>query len=132
MGADRAVLGQRLQGCEAAAAGDHGIGAVGIVSLAAGYQVLQQAVGSDGRLDLGIGAGVGRGLADVLGREREAGERDLPDQRLGPGGDVVHADLRQRMEWMGRAPEWRLSPAVPRPPGHSPALRSARCADGDR
>ena len=79
MGADRAVLGERLQGREAAAAGDHSIGAVGIVSLGAGDQVLQQTVGGDRRLDLGIGAGVGRGLADVLGREREPGERDLPD-----------------------------------------------------
>ena len=101
VGIDRAVLGQRLHGCEAAPAGDHGIGtgSGGIVAFGAGDEVFQKAVGGDGGLDLGLGDRIGRGLADVLGREREPGERDLPDQRFGPGGAMVHAYLSRFGDW---------------------------------
>ena len=46
-------------------------------------------------LERGVVLRVWRGLADVLGRGDESGERDLPDDGLGPGGDEVHANLPQ-------------------------------------
>ena len=92
---ERAVLGQRLQRREAAPAGDDGeaLGAVAIGIVSAGDEVLQQAVGLDRGYELGLGELVAGGLAHVLGREREAAQRDLPDERLGRRCDVVHASL---------------------------------------
>ena len=89
------VLDQRLHGLEAAAAGDHGetLAAIFIRLVGSDDQVLQQVEGGDRGLERGVGLRIGRGLADVLGGEREPGERNLPDVRLGPGGDVVHANL---------------------------------------
>ena len=94
-GIEHAVFDQRLHGLEAAAAGDHGetLDAVLTRVVHADDEVLQQAEGGDGGHELGVGLRIGRGLADVLGGEREHGERDLTDERLGPGGDVVHANL---------------------------------------
>ena len=93
VGIDRAVLGQCLHGREAAAAGDHGIVAGVGGAVHAHDQVLEQAVAGDGGLHLGLGDGVGRRLAHVLGRKRQPGERKLPDQRFVQGGDVIHANL---------------------------------------
>ena len=95
VGIERAVLGQRLQCREAASAGDDGeaLGAVAIGIVGAGDEVLQQAVRLDGGHELGLGELVGGGLAHVLGREREAAQRDLPDERLGRRCGVVHANL---------------------------------------
>ena len=95
VGIERAVLGERLQCREAAPAGDDGeaLGAVAIRIVGAGDEVLQQAVGLDGCHELGLGELVGGGLAHVLGREREAAQRDLPDERLGRRCDVIHANL---------------------------------------
>ena len=89
-----AVLGERLQCRETAPAGDDGeaLGAVAIGIVGAGDEVLQQAVGLEGGHELGLGELVGGGLAHVLGREREAAQRDLPDERLGRRGNVVHAN----------------------------------------
>ena len=95
VGIERAVLGQRLQRREAAPAGDDGeaYGAVAIGIVGAGDEVLQQAVRLDRGHKLGLGELVGGGLAHVLGREREAAQRDLPDERLGRRCGVVHANL---------------------------------------
>ena len=74
IGIERAVLGERLQRREAAAAGDDGeaLGTVIVRVVGAGDEVLQQPVGLDGGQELGLGVAVGWGLAHVLGREREA------------------------------------------------------------
>ena len=95
VGTERAVLGERLQRRKAASAGDDGeaLGAVAIGIVGAGDEILQQTVRLDGGHELGLGEGVGGGLAHVLGREREAAQRDLPDERLGRRCDVVHASL---------------------------------------
>ena len=93
VGIDRAVLGQRLHGREAAAAGDHGIGAGIGGAVDADDQVLEEAMGGDGGLHLGLGDGIGRRLAHVLGRKRQPGERNLPDQRFVQGCEVIHANL---------------------------------------
>ena len=95
IGVERAVLGQRLERGEAASAGDDGeaLDAVRVRLVGAGDEVLQQPVRGDGRLELDLSRLVGRGLAHVLGREREPAERDLPDGRLGRGSDVVHSSL---------------------------------------
>ena len=93
VGIDRAVLGQRLHGREAAAAGDHGPGAGIGGTVDADDEVLQEAMGGDGGLHLGLGDRIGRRLAHVLGRKRQPGERNLPDERFVQGGDVIHANL---------------------------------------
>ena len=93
VGVDRAVLGQCLHGGEAASAGDHGINTGIGRTVDADDQVLQQAVGGDGGLHLGLGDRIGRRLAHVLGRKRQPGERDLPDEWFVQGGDVIHANL---------------------------------------
>ncbi|MCY3829878.1 MAG: TraC family protein [Rhodospirillaceae bacterium] len=95
VGVEHAVPGQRLHGPEAASAGDHGV-AVGSVLcrlIGADDQILQQAEGGDRGLELGVGPGIGRRLADILGGERKPAQRDLPDARFGPGGDGVHRSL---------------------------------------
>ena len=123
VGADRAVGGQFLQGLEAAPAGDNGVTAVFDGTVCADDEVLQQSERGDRSLELGVGPGIGRGLADVLGGEREPGERDLPDERLGHGGDVVHANLpRWCVETDGRS-AGRTAPAAPSAPPetHAPA-----------
>ena len=95
VGIDDLVLDQRLHGLEAAPAGHHGVAVPAIVIGLTGPddEVLQQAEGGDRGLELGVGPGIGRGLADILGGEDEPAQRDLPDERFGPGGDVVHASL---------------------------------------
>ena len=129
VGVDRAVTGQFLHGLEAASAGDHGValGAVLIGLVGPDDQVLQQVDGGDRRLELGVGAGVGRGLADVLGGQRKQGERDLPNARLGPGGDEVHANLpRWFVEKTEAESENGSHRPVPRRPDPRPApLRTA-------
>ena len=77
----------------AASAGDHGIGAGIGRSVHADDQVLQQAMGGDGGLHLGLGDRIGRCLAHVLGRKRQPAQRNLPDERFVQGGDVIHANL---------------------------------------
>ena len=117
VGIDRAVLGQRLHGREAAAAGDHGPGAGIGGAVDADDQVLQQAMGGDGGLHLGLGDRIGRRLAHVLGRKRQPGERNLPDQRFVRGCDVIHANLpRYGLDMDGTDAAETASPAVPRPP----------------
>ncbi len=92
---DRILLDQRLHGSEAAPAGDHGVAVGSVLSrlIGADDEVLQQSEGGDRGLELDVGAGIGRGLADILGGKCEPAQRDLPDERFGPGGDVVHASL---------------------------------------
>ena len=122
VGIDRAVLGQRLHGREAAAAGDHGPGAGIGGTVDADDQVLQQAMGGDGGLHLGLGDRIGRRLAHVLGRKRQPGERNLPDQRFVRGCDVIHANLpRYGLDMDGTDAAETASPAVPRPPRPGPA-----------
>ena len=84
---ENAVRGERLERGQAAPAGDDGeaVDAVGAGAFGADDQVLQQAVGGDGGLELGEGGRIGRGLAHVLGREREPAQRHRPDIRLGRG-----------------------------------------------
>ena len=126
VGVERAILDQRLHGLEAAPARDHGVGSVVIVGIGgADDEVLQQAEGGDRSLELGVGLRVGRGLADVLGREREAGKRDLPDERLGPGGDEVHGGLHGRLLACGAA-------GSRRPPPHPLPNRPPQPPDGVR
>ena len=118
VGVDRAVLGQGLHGREAASAGDHGIGAGIGRSVHANDQVLQQAMGGDGGLHLGLGDRIGRRLAHVLGRKRQAGERNLPDERFVQGGDVIHANLpryRDEKDGMGAAETALSGRPAPRP-----------------
>ena len=116
-GIENLVLDQRLHGLEAASTGDHGI-AVGVFrvgSIAADDEVFQQAEGGDRGLELGVGPGIGRGLADVLGGEREPAQRDLPDERFGPGGDEVHANLHGGLHSRGGDGALRPSRARPGP-----------------
>ena len=121
IGMQRAVLGERAQSREAAPAGDDGeaLDAVRVRRVGPHDEVLQQVVLSDGRPELGLGRVVGRGLAHVLGCEREPAERDVPDRRFVHGCILVHADL----PWMrGGARSAALSgPARARPsPGPAP------------
>ena len=60
------------------------------------------------------GPGVWRGLADVLGGERKPAQRDLADERFGPGGDEVHAILREGLTWRGGDGALRPPHACPR------------------
>ena len=94
VGVEHFVLDQCLHGLEAAAAGDHGI-ALGVdlsrtrSKILAGSvdpvdEAFQQSEGGDRGLELGIGLGVGRRLADVLGGEGEPAQQDLPDERFCP------------------------------------------------
>ena len=83
-----AVGGERLQGREAAAAGDHGVAAVR--AIAPDNEVFEKPVVRDGGLQLGIGDGVGRRLAHVLRRDGQPVERDRVDRRLVDGSGVVH------------------------------------------
>ena len=96
IGVQGAVLGERLKRGEAATARDDGeaLDAVRVRVVGAGDEVLQQPVCLDGGQKLGLGVLVGRGLAHVLGREREPAERDLADRCLGRGCDGVHGSLR--------------------------------------
>ena len=73
IGVERAVLGEGLQRREAPAAGDDGVTLQPVVvgPVDADDEVLQQAVGEDRGNQLAVGGLVGRGLADVLGREDE-------------------------------------------------------------
>ena len=115
IGVQRAVLSERLERREAAPAGDDGeaLDAVRVRLVGPHDEVLQQVVLGDGGPELGLGRLVGRGLAHVLGREREPAERDVPDRRFVQGCDVVHSDL----PWMrGGARSATLSgPARARP-----------------
>ena len=91
-GIENLVLDQRLYGLEAASAGDHGIALGAILffrPIGADDQIFEQSEGGDRGLELGVGPGVGRRPADVLGGERKRAQRDLPDERFGPGGDEV-------------------------------------------
>ena len=118
VGVDRALLGQGLHGREAASAGDHGIGAGIGRSVHANDQVLQQAMGGNGGLHLGLGDRVGRRLAHVLGRQRQPGERNLPDERFVQGGDVIHANLpryRDEKDGTGAAETALSGRPAPRP-----------------
>ena len=124
VGVEHLVLGQRLHGPKAASAGDHGeaFGARLIRVIGADDEIFEQPEGGDGSLELGVGAGIGRGLADILGGEREPGERDLPDERLGPWGDEVHANLpRWCVEMSEGGVGERSPPARPRRPDTGPA-----------
>ena len=85
VGIEHIVLDQRLHGLEAAAAGDHGIalgsrlspwlagrGRLPRSGILAGLvdpddEVFQKAEGGDRGLEFGVGPGIGRCLADVLG-----------------------------------------------------------------
>ena len=121
VGVDRAVLGQGLHGREPASAGDHGIGAGIGRSVHANDQVLQQAMGGDGGLHLGLGDRVCRRLAHVLGRKRQPVQGNLPDERFVQGCDAVHANLpRYGLEKDGTgaaetALSGRAAPALDRP-----------------
>ena len=124
VGVERLVLDQRLHGLQAAPAGDDGVafGAVLVRLVGADDQILQQAEGGDRSLQLGVGPGIGRGLADILRREREPGEWDLPDERLGLGGDEVHGEPPSVMCGKRRKRRGdRLPPAPSAPPGSRPA-----------
>ena len=127
VGIDHAVLDQRLHGLQATPAGDHGVavGAVFVGSIDSDDEVLQQAEGGDRGLELGVGPGIGRRLADVLGGEREQAQRDLPDERFGPGGDEVHASLREGLHRRG-GHDSRLLPRACPPPGPARPPRDAR------
>ena len=87
---------------------------------------------SGGAAEFGIGPAIGRGLADVLGGEGEPAQRDLPDERFGPGGDVVHAILHGGLHRRGGDGALRPPRACPRP-GSSPApdgiAAGSGCAD---
>ena len=92
-GLDGAGLGQRLERRETPPAGHDGEALRVAAVFGADDEVLQQAVGLDGGSELRLGRGVGRGLAHVLGREREVRKRDLADGGIGRGSDGVHAVL---------------------------------------
>ena len=118
VGVDRAVLGQCLHGREAASAGDHGPGAGIGRSVHADDEVLQQAMGGDGGLHLGLGDRIGRRLAHVLGRKRQPAQRNLPDERFVQGGDVIHANLpryRDEKDGTGAAEAALSGRPAPRP-----------------
>ena len=125
VGIEDAVLDQRLHGLEAAPAGDDGeaLGAVLVGLVHADDQVLKQAEGGDGGLEFRVRPGVGWGLADVLGGEREPAQRDVPEERFGPGGDVVHANLPGRLRTCGAG-------GLLRPPHARPNRRPAPAPGG--
>ena len=132
VGIDRAVLGQRLHGREAAAAGDHGPGAGIGGAVDADDQVLEQAMGGDGGLHLGLGDRIGRRLAYVLGRKRQPGERKLPDQRFVQGCDVIHANLpRYRLDMDGTGAAGAALSGRPAPAPARPGSASGRGSGGD-
>ena len=112
VGIEHLVLDQRLHGLEAAPAGDHGValGAILVGFVRADDQVLQQVDGGDRGLERGVGLRIGRRLADVLGGEREPAQRDVPGERFGPGGDVVHANLPGRLRTCGAGGPLRPPP----------------------
>ena len=131
VGIEHAVVGQRLHGLQAAAAGDHGIAVVRLGAFGADDKVLQQPEGGDGGLELGVGLGIGRRLADILGGKGELAQRDLPDERFGPGGDEVHAILHGGLHRRGAGGALRPPHACPphgsaRPPGGAPGSCTPR------
>ena len=125
VGIEHLVLDQRLHGLQAAPAGDHGEALRVILTrvIGADHEVLQQPEGGDGGLERSVGLRIGRRLADVLGGEREPAQRDLPDERFGPGGDVVHANLHGRLRTCGVGGP--LRPPL-RPPERRPRSGSRR------
>ena len=80
VGIEHVVVDQRLHGLEAAPAGDHGeaLDAVFVGLVRPDHQVLQQAEGGDGGLELGIGPGVGRGSCGRSGGRARAGSAGFP------------------------------------------------------
>ena len=117
VGIEHIVLDQRLQGLEAASAGDNGVALDTILAGGGGAddEIFEQAESGDRGLELGIGPGIGRRLADVLGGERERTQRDLPDERFGPGGDVVHTSLHGGLHRHGGDGALRPPHACPEP-----------------
>ena len=82
LGIKHLVLDERLHGLQAAPACTRG-GAVDIVlsRLVHGDdEVPQQPEPRDGGLEPGAGPEIGRGLAEILGGERESAQRDLPER----------------------------------------------------
>ena len=65
------------------------------------WPAIRDGDGGDRGIELGVGLRVGRSLAHVLGGEREPPQRDLTDERFGPGGDVVHAILHGGLQRRG-------------------------------
>ena len=51
-----------------------------------------------------VGPGIGRYLSDILEGERKPAQRDLPDERFGPGGDDVHTSLHGWLLACGAGP----------------------------
>ena len=82
VGTEHAGGGERLRLGEAPAAGDHREAAL---RAGAHDEVLDDAVGGDGRLELGIGRGARGRRAHVLGRELEEPERHVLEVRLSGG-----------------------------------------------
>ena len=114
VGIDGPVLGQRLQGLEAASAGDDGVAPVAVL---ADDEVLQEPERGDRGLELGVGLGAGRRPADVPGGGEEPVQRDLADGRSGRGCDDVHACLRSLTILRGADGFLRPRPApAPEPP----------------
>ena len=128
VGVEDAVLDQHLHGLEAAAASDHGIalGAIAVRFVGTDHQVLEQSEGGDRGLELGIGLLIGRRLADVFGGERQPAQRDFPDERFGPGGDVVHASLHGGLHRRGGDGALRPPCACPPRSAGSASTRSER------
>ena len=118
---DGPVLGQRLQGLEAASAGDDGVASVAVL---ADDEVLEEPERGDRGLELGVGLGAGRRPADVPGSGEEPVQRDLADGRSGRGCDDVHACLRS-LHLRGADGSRRPRPA-PAPETAPPGLHLAR------
>ena len=80
VGVEDGVLDQRLHGLEAAPASHHGIAFSAVLGggVGADHEVLQQSEGGDRGLELRIGPGIGRRLADVLGGEGKPGSAGSP------------------------------------------------------
>ena len=109
VGSDAALPGEVVQRCEPAGAGDDGevLAAVLAGTDGAGHEVLEQAVGGDGCLELGEGGLAGLGPADVGGRALQPVERDRSDD------GVVHETVSGNA-WMGED-RTRSASTGPRP-----------------
>ena len=121
----RALVHERLQGREPAPARDDRVARSPLDR--AHHEAADQAVGGDGRLELGEGRRIGRGLSHVLGRGLQGIERERADGagRVVHGGSpsAVTAPGRGRGRWNGAKP--------PRGTGHGLLGGAPRLHGGD-
>ena len=131
VGSDGALAGELVERGEAPGACDDGEALAAVLggTDGAGHEVLDQAVGGDGCLELGEGGLAGLGPADVGGRALQPVEGDGSDD------GVVHETVSGNA-WMGRGPdslrEHRPSPEITHPARPLGGARRVRGVAGDQ